>query len=594
MNKKRNISSISVIFFFFFFSVIILSTSLITTSPSSSPFLLSPIHFLAYGAYSIAPPSPNGPTINDANLTVEKVTTTHLANPTAMAFIGNNDILVLEKNTGNIIRIVDGQVQKKPVLQVPVATAVERGLLGIAVSSPKNNEDGKTYVFLFYTESGGGKSGDDVRNGIQPLGNRLYRYEYVDGQLINPQLLLDLTAIPANGKPEDIGGKVVIGPDNNTYVQVGEDGGHRTLAQNNVTGPPANGLSGILRITQNGDVVPAKPIFGDKLPLSVYYAIGVRNGFGMDFDPITGNLWDTENGPDRGDKIDLVKPGFNSGWPLIQGYTHNNLLHNGASPRDLVHIGKSKYSDPKFVWDTTIGITALKFLNSDKLGEKYKDNIFVGDVNNGYLYRFTLNDKRDDIKFDNTYGPTINVIKGNEIRKPSESLPIVFGQGFGGITDIQVGPDGYLYVLSYTGGLYRILPTADESHQSHNTAQVQKSSINNSAVTTTTNTTNTNTTNTTNNNQNSVSVAIIGIKGSKSYSPNPLKVKVGQTVTWYNGDAISHTVTSGSLSDPNKGKLFDSRAIVANQHYSLIFDDPGIYHYYCIYHPSMIGTIIVK
>ena len=53
--------------------------------------------------------------------------------------------------------------------------------------------------------------------------------------------------------------------------------------------------------------------------ISKYYAYGIRNSFGLDFDPITGKLWDTENGPTFGDEINLVEPGFNSGWNKIQG-----------------------------------------------------------------------------------------------------------------------------------------------------------------------------------------------------------------------------------------------------------------------------------
>ncbi len=552
----------------FFFSLILLSST-----------TLSPLH-VSFGAYVKAPVAPNGPTINDPNLTVEKYIDTRLKNPTSMAFIGN-DILVLEKNTGNVIRIVDGQVQKKPVLQVPVATAIERGLLGIAVS--KNNGDGKTYVFLFYTESGGGKSGDDVSSNTDPKGNRLYRYEYENGQLINPQLLLDLNAIPVTGRGEHNGGKVLVGPDNNVYLIVGEVGGHRTQAQNIENGGPPDGTGGVLRITQDGDVVPGTPIFGDKLPLSLYYAIGLRNSFGMDFDPVTGNLWDSENGPTSGDKIDLVKPGFNSGWALIDGYSYNNLLNTGAKVDDLVTIGNSKFYEPKFVWDITIGPTALKFLNSDKLGQKYKNNLFLGDINNGNLYRFTLDEKRENIVFDNTYGSNINVIKDNEIRNTSDNIPIIFGQGFGGITDLQVGPDGYLYVLTYPGDIYKILP-ASHSHT------VQKHSQSNS------DTTAADTAQQSDNSgpSNSAPVAIVGIKGKQSYSPNPIEINAGQTITWYNGDAIAHTVTSGSPGKSGKDNLFDSGAILANQRYSLIFDEPGTYYYHCTYHPSMVGTIEVK
>ena len=91
-----------------------------------------------------------------------------------------------------------------PGLDVPVARTIERGLLGIAVSK---QIDGKTYVFLSYTESGDGVDGSDYTTQTYPLGNRLYRYEFVDGRLINPVLLLDLTAIPDNGRGEHNGGR---------------------------------------------------------------------------------------------------------------------------------------------------------------------------------------------------------------------------------------------------------------------------------------------------------------------------------------------------------------------------------------------------
>jgi glucose/arabinose dehydrogenase len=105
----------------------------------------------------------------------------------------------------------------------------------------------------------------------------------------------------------------------------------------------------------------------------------------LDFDPITGKLWDTENGPGFGDEINLVEPGFNSGWKEIMGVAS---LDPGFDPEaDLENFdGKAKYSDPEFTWNGTIGPTALKFLNSDRLGTQYQNDIFVGDVHRGNLY----------------------------------------------------------------------------------------------------------------------------------------------------------------------------------------------------------------
>jgi glucose/arabinose dehydrogenase len=500
-----------------------------------------------------------------------------------MAFLGPNDILVTEKETGIVKRILDGQVQESPVLDVSVANSIERGMLGIAIS--KQQLDGKTYVFLSYTESGNDEDGSDVENNVDPLGNRLYRYEFVDGQLTNPVLLLDLTADPPNDRGEHNGGKIRIGPDNHIYYMIGEVGGHRTEAQNIADGPEPNGLGGVLRITQDGDIINSEgPIFGNEIPLSLYYAIGIRNSFGMDFDPLTGILWDTENGPTAGDEINLVFPGFNSGWHPIQGYIQDNLMGRGTSVDYLVHLRSSRYADPKFVWTWPIGITALKFLNSDKLGQEYANNMFVGDINNGLLYRFTLNEARNEILINDTYTGNIELLADNKIQDPKENLPLIFGQGFGGITDIQVGPDGYLYVLSYTGAMYRVLPLSENTISKNQSTETTtnnpiESSINNQGPEERTD---------------SISVVIRGIEGDRSYSPDPIEIAEGQTITWYNGDSISHTVTSGEDDDTDSGSEFDSDAIIPNQRYSITFDDSGEYNYYCIYHPLMVGEVIVE
>jgi len=525
-----------------------------------------------YGAYSKALPSPNGPVINDPNLTVEKITS-GLKTPTSMAFLGNNDILVTEKNTGRVMEVIDGDIQDDPVLDVQVATFIERGLLGIDLSTAA---DGKTYAFLYYTESGGGEDNDDFTKGVEPVGNMLYRYEYADGMLTDPVLLLNLPAEPGTtNRTDHDGGKVLIGPDNNVYLVIGEVGGHRTLAQNIEDGPNADGTGGILRITQNGEAVPGGEIFGEDLPLSLYYAMGIRNSFGMDFDPLTGNLWDTENGPAAGDEINLVEPGFNSGWALIQGKEIDDTLNTGASAEDLVALGDSRYSDPKFVWNIPIGITDAKFLNSANLGKEYENNLFTADINNGYLYRLTLNEDRDGILINSGYVGDLQSIFDNAVDTAKESEPIIFGQGFGGITDLEVGPDGYLYVLSYSGDLYRILPTSASSTPKNLPAAPLQNTPTAPAS------------------PDSVPATIVAIAGEESYSPNPIEIEAGQTITWFNDDLIAHTVTSTS-DGSDDGSLFDSGNMLTKQSYSLTFDEPGNYQYFCIYHPMMVGEVNVN
>ena len=209
------------------------------------------------------------PQLADPHLKVEEVAA-GLNTPTTMAFLGPNDFLVLEKDKGTIQRIVGGKILDQPLLDVNVANSVERCMCGIAIAK----HDSKTYVFLYYTEING-KDGDD-RQGKEPIANRLYRYELMDNKLVNPLLLLDL---PANPGPRHNGGAIIIGPDNNLYVPIGDvDGSFKevdteTQTQNYNNGAEPDGRSGILRITQEGQPV-GEGILGDSIPLNLYYAYG--------------------------------------------------------------------------------------------------------------------------------------------------------------------------------------------------------------------------------------------------------------------------------------------------------------------------------
>jgi glucose/arabinose dehydrogenase len=372
------------------------------------------------------------PTIKDPNLKVETVAI-GLALPTTMAFIGPNDILVLEKSKGTVQRIVNGQMLAEPLLQVNVSSEVERGMLGIATS--KDNQTGTTNVFLYYTEAQGG----------EPVASRLYRYELANDKLVNPVLLLDLPAVPG---PRHNSGNILIGPDNNLYVSVGDLDGHITLAQNVNGASGVDGSSSILKITQDGQPV-GQGILGESGISKKYYAYGLRNSFGMDFDPVSGKLWDTENGASYGDEINFIEPGFNSGWLQIQGTAPVDFEFE-----DLINFqGKGNYSDPEFVWTDTVGPTAIKFLGSDTLGNQYRNDIFVSDITQGNIYHFDLTGNRTNL--------ILNGLLADKVSNNStENQDIIFGEGFGGISDLEVGPyDGYLYVVSLGhGSIYRIAP----------------------------------------------------------------------------------------------------------------------------------------
>ncbi|MDX1371434.1 MAG: PQQ-dependent sugar dehydrogenase [Nitrososphaeraceae archaeon] len=394
------------------------------------------------------------PTLKDPNLKVETIVE-GLSWPTSMAFIDNNNILVLEKEKGTVRLVSNGILQEESVLKVNVNSISERGLLGIAVLDQDS-------VFLYYTESSN-------NNGNEPLRNKVYKYQWNGEKLVNPTLILDLPAIPG---PNHDGGKLIIGPDNYLYAVIG-DLNHVGNLQNIVDGQEPDDTSVILRVNPD-DGSPAldnpfansQIMDNNQLLLNKYYAYGIRNSFGITFDPVTGILWDTENGPNQYDELNLVNPGFNSGWRQVMG----PISQSGITEEDLVNFPNSKYADPVFSWLPSLGITDIEFLNSSKLGDKYTNNIFVGDIGyktNGNLYYFEVDEERTGIKFvvdDNINGGGNNQdrLLDKVANSEEEISTISLGTNFGGITDIETGPDGFLYILTLDigsngeGKIYRI------------------------------------------------------------------------------------------------------------------------------------------
>ncbi len=366
------------------------------------------------------------PSITDSGLKVEKVIQ-GLSEPTSMVFLDRDDILIVQKNDGKVRLVSNGQLQPDPVFEVQVESGSERGLLGVAVS----NASGVTRtVFLYFTEADGG----DIRN-------RIYRYDWKEaGDFTGETLVIDLPGRPG---PNHDGGKLTIGPDGMLYAIIGDLNRNGKL-QNFKDGPDPDDTSVIMRVNRDRNAADgAMP--GD---LSKYYAYGIRNSFGMAFDPLTGVLWDTENGPDVYDEINVIKPGFNSGWELVMG----PIERQGATVNELVQLDGSHYSDPAFSWRQPQGVTDIEFLNSTRLGDKYANNIFVGDINNGNLYFFTVNDDRTGLEFGNQ--ALSDLVADNQ----QELNSVTLGSNFDGITDIETGADGYLYVLTLAGDLYRVVP----------------------------------------------------------------------------------------------------------------------------------------
>jgi aldose sugar dehydrogenase len=422
--------------------------------------------------------------LEDSDLEVELVTE-GFESPTSMAFIGNHgDMLILEKS-GEVILFINENKSKISLLNFTVNDQTERGLLGVdvldnmadlhttAIAEARSNNQAtiptggnsinnasttsppptSTFAFFYLTEA-------SKEDRTQVLGNRIYRFEWnpTDKSLSNGTLILDLPVLPGENHN---GGKLIADSENRHIYAVIGDLNRKGMLQNFKNGSLPDDTSVILRINPDGSPAQGNPFLDvsrsdeSYANLSKYYAYGIRNSFGLAIDPLTHILWDTENGPDGFDEINLVRPGFNSGWTTVMGPIERS---NVTSENNLVNfLGSSSYADPVFSWGRAVGVTDIEFYNSDRLGDDYTNNIFVADANNGHLYFFEVNEDRSGLKFGDSR-LSDDLVASND----RERTEVTFSTRFpSSITDIETGPDGFLYVLTFhptKGSLSRIVP----------------------------------------------------------------------------------------------------------------------------------------
>jgi aldose sugar dehydrogenase len=485
------------------------------------------------------------PSVVDPTLIV-RTEASGLVTPITMAFLGRTEgMLVLEKNTGRVQRIVDG-VRHSTVLDLGVNYASERGLLGIAMHP---NFPGNPGVYLYWTcRANVGQDanpfrpeqtqcadaptlGPDTDNllDVPQLGNRVDRFTWNGSQLVYERNLIHLLAFQHDAAPEPggqgdeaqpargnhNGGVIAFGPDGKLYVLIGDEG-RRGQLQNLASGPTATGLgtvvaddlfggpradaahfSGvILRLNDDGSTPADNPFARSGAPvdqvdanLRMVYAYGIRNSFGMAFDPVSGDLWDQENGEDAYDEINRVEPGMNSGWIQFMGPSsrvaqyrdiESTALHHEDFPNlqqfrwapagiattasealsRLFVIPGSHYNEPEFSWKYVLAPAGIGFLNSRELGAQYFGDMFVGfsttDTLGGPLFRLRLAGNRRSLAVSDARLNDL-VADNLDFHEMTESESLLFGTDFGIITDIRTGPRGELFVVSLDRGtIYEI------------------------------------------------------------------------------------------------------------------------------------------
>jgi glucose/arabinose dehydrogenase len=450
------------------------------------------------------------PEVLDPELAVSSAAS-GLSQPVSMAFLGRDDFLVLEKASGQVKRVRHGSVTGV-VLDLAVNSASERGLLGIALH-PKFHRNGWVYLFWSQSKSGADSAAlDDVR----PMGNRIDRFEWKDGHLVFDRNIIEFRAFQADaGQPlraNHDGGVIRFGPDGKLYAIVG-DTGRRGNTQNLPLGPftpPAGDdqfggpeiddlhrTGVIVRLDDDGGAPRDNPFWhagqaiGGEVGENVQklFAYGIRNSFGMAFDPRSGDLWEQENGDDSFSELNRVRPGMNGGWVQIMGpvsriaqfkaietdptapqpfapagyfglqqirWSPTNIADTPAAALSrLFELPASRYSDPEMSWKFEVAPGGIGFLDSGDLGRRYANDLFVGGARDllegGHLFRLDLTRDRRNFEVDD---PRLQDRVADNLNKweLTESESLLFGRNFGVGTDIQTGPDGHLYVVSLSHG----------------------------------------------------------------------------------------------------------------------------------------------
>ena len=352
-----------------------------------------------------------------------------LASPTQMAFVDDDTLLVLEKNNGKVRVINNGVLEEEAAYDFNVYAPLESGLVGIL------NYEGDIYIYV--TES--------LADGEPALGNYIYKFNWDGEKLTNKEIM---NILPARDSPRHHGGAMAAGLDGTIYAVIGDLNKAREEKAGALQNSFYDGIddsSVIIKVGLNENEL--KPSESEN-PFEHYRAIGIRNSFGLAIDPLTGNLWETENGwtINSPDEINLVPTKFNSGWNVKMGNASEEEISKMRFP-------EFPYSPPEFGWDPNVAPTSLIFVE-DRWGEEFKNSLLVGGCNKGVIYKFELNSERNGFVFDDEN------LQDLLLSSTDSDEEIVFARDLGCVVDMEFGPDNALYVsaISNNGLIYKIIP----------------------------------------------------------------------------------------------------------------------------------------
>ncbi len=372
-------------------------------------------------------------TVRTAAATVKVSAIRGLVYPWALTFLPNGDMLVTEQGKNTLRRISQGVVDPTPITGLPQGiTSTRRDTAGVEVLvHPKFAEN--HFIYVAYWKP---KPGDpQIRTAV------LLRARYEGGSTLQ-----DVSAIFEATSFTDgpSAARLLFGLDGKLYMAIGAPGFNERAGKASEAQEPGSYLGKILRLNDDGTVPNDNPFVGRKEYKPEIFALGIRNAIGLTLHPETGEIWETENGPQGGDEVNIIRSGLNYGWPVItygRAYTSDPEGKRSGLPPPNVQppTAMEGMAEPVTYYKPSIAIAGVLFYTGDKF-PLWKGHLIAGALTGMQLTRIQFNRQ------------------GLEMRR--EAMLTELRQR---IRDVRQGPDGFIYATTDMpdGAVLKIEPVVE-------------------------------------------------------------------------------------------------------------------------------------
>lgn len=338
-----------------------------------------------------------------------KVLSEGLERPWGITSLPDGRLLITEKGGTMRIATTDGTLSDAITGLPKVNDAGQGGLLGVTIDPDFANN---RMIYWTFSEAVNGGNLTAVAKGKLAADEKTIE---------NAQVIYQATpAFPSN---LHYGGRILFDKTGNIIFSTGERSDLESRPQAQFLN---SSLGKVIRITTDGKAAEGNPFADQADAKPELYSYGHRNVQGLAFNPVTGDLWETEFGPLGGDEVNIIKPGINYGWPTI---TYGRE-YSGAAIGDSIQQ-KEGLQQPVYYYDPVISPSGITFYTGDQIPE-WKNNLFISSLSGMHIARLVIEDDK---------------IVGEERLLADQS------QRF---RDITQGKDGALYAVTDQGRLYRI------------------------------------------------------------------------------------------------------------------------------------------